>query len=110
MLRSIQLIQSCEEKRKIRVCWVTINKLLDDIVRDQQLNIRWLMPLAVAYQGFAWWLVHAYPRQMLQGRWHLLPIALTLLFSLNYLHGGMRMLRRRQDWIVERNAQERMEH
>jgi hypothetical protein len=33
-----------------------------------------------------------------------------LLFSLNYLHGGMRMLQRRQDWIVERNAQERMEH
>ena len=84
--------------------------LFDDIVRDQRLNIRWLMPLAVAYQGFAWWLVHAYPRQMLQGGWHLLPIALTLLFSLNYLHGGMRMLQRRQDWIVERNAQERMEH
>lgn len=32
-----------------------------------------------------------------------------LLFSLNYLYGSVRLLRRRQDWIVERNAQERPE-
>jgi len=83
--------------------------LLDDIVRDQQANIRWLMPMAVAFQGLSWWLVHAYPQAMLAGRWHLLLIALTLLFSLNYLHGGVRLLRRRQDWIVQRNAQERQE-
>ena len=47
---------------------------------------------------------------MLQEGWHLLPIALTLLFSLHYLHGGVRLLRRREGWIVERNAQERMDH
>ena len=38
-----------------------------------------------------------------------LLIGLTLLFSLNYLHGGVRLLHRRRDWIVERNAQERSE-
>lgn len=83
--------------------------LLDDIVRDQQANIRWLMPMAVAFQGLSWWLVHAWPKAMLQDRWHLLAIALTLLFSLNYLRDGVRLLRRRQEWIVERNAQERSE-
>jgi len=83
--------------------------LLDDIVRDQQVNIRWLMPLAVAFQGLSWWLVHAYPRTMIAAGWHLLLIALTLLFSLNYLYGGVRLLRRRQDWIVERGTQERQE-
>lgn len=83
--------------------------LLADIVNDQLLNIRWMMPLAIAYQGGAWWLIHAYPATMLQDRWHLLAIVLSLLFSVNYLHGGVRLLRRRQDWIVERNAQERRE-
>lgn len=83
--------------------------LLADIVRDQQLNIRWMMPLAVAFQGGAWWLIHARPELMLQGRWHLLAIMLSLLFSANYLYGGVRLLRRRQDWIVERSAQERSE-
>ncbi|MFD0740062.1 hypothetical protein ACFQZQ_12325 [Lysobacter koreensis] len=81
--------------------------LLDDIVRDQRLNIAWMMPLAVAFQGLAWWLVHAYPRQMVQGRWHLLLIGLTLLFSLNYLHDGVRLLRRRQDWLLVRATQQR---
>lgn len=83
--------------------------LYADIVRDQEVNIRWMMPLAVVFQGGAWWLIHARPDLMLQGRWHLLPILLSLLFSANYLHGGVRLLRRRQDWIVERNAQERHE-
>lgn len=83
--------------------------LYDDIVRDQRINIALWMPLAVAFQALSWWLVHAWPQWMLQQRWHLLPIGLTLLFSLHYLHGGVRLLRRRQDWIVERNAQERGE-
>lgn len=83
--------------------------LLDDIIRDQRVNILFMMPMAFAFQALSWWLVHAYPEWVLQQRWHLLPIGLTLLFSLNYLYGGVRLLRRRQDWIVERNAQERSE-
>src|SRR4029450_795395 len=31
---SIQLIESREEKRKIRICWMTINKLLNNVVCD----------------------------------------------------------------------------
>lgn len=81
--------------------------LLSDIVRDQQLNIRWMMPMAVAFQATAWWLLHAWPQTMIQGRWHLLLISVSLLSSLHYLHGGVRLLRRRRDWIVERNARER---
>lgn len=83
--------------------------LYDDIVRDQRINIVLWMPLAVAFQTLSWWLLHAWPESMLQQRWHLLLIGLALLFSLHYLHGGVRLLRRRQDWIVERNAQERGE-
>ncbi|MBS0432621.1 MAG: hypothetical protein JSS21_09500 [Proteobacteria bacterium] len=78
--------------------------LLVDILHDQRLNIAWMMPAAVAFQAFAWWLVHEFPQAMLAQRWHLLLIGLTLLFSIHYLHGGVRLLRRRQEWIVERNA------
>jgi hypothetical protein len=81
--------------------------LLDDVIADQQLNLRWLMPLAIGFQGVSWWLVHAWPAPMLRGHWHLLLIGASLAFTLNYLHGGVRLLRRRQRWIVERAAQER---
>ena len=80
--------------------------LLADILHDQRVNIVFMMPAAVAFQGLAWWLVHAYPRAFIDDGWHLLLIGLTLLFSLNYLVGGVRILRRRQAWIVARHAQE----
>jgi hypothetical protein len=83
--------------------------LLADILADQRLNIRWMIPATVAFQALCWWLVLRYPEAMLERGWHLLAIGLSLAFSLHYLHGGMRMLRRRQDWIVERHAQERAE-
>lgn len=83
--------------------------LLADIVRDQQFNIRVLMPLAVAFQGLSWWLLHAYPQVMLAGHWHLLPIGLSLAFSLHYLYGGVQLLRRRQSWILERATHQRHE-
>lgn len=83
--------------------------LLADIIADQRINIVWMMPAAVAFQSFAWWLVHAFPQVMLAQRWHLLLIALTLLFSLNYLYGGVHLLSRRREWIVEHNAQELIE-
>jgi hypothetical protein len=83
--------------------------LYADIIADQQLNIRWLMPLAVAFQGTSWWLLHAWPQPMLGDHWHLLLIAASLGFSLQYLYGGVQLLHRRQDWILERAAQERGE-
>ena len=83
--------------------------LLADILADQQRNIRLMMPLAVVFQGLSWWLVHALPERMLQERWHLLFIGLSFVFSLNYLYDGVRLLRRRQDWILEHATQERLE-
>ena len=83
--------------------------LLDDILADQRINIRWLMPLAVAFQGLSWWLLHRYPQLFIAGHWHLLLIGASLAFTLNYLHGGVRSLRRRQDWILERATTERGE-
>ena len=80
--------------------------LLDDIMRDQRINIVWMMPSAIAFQALCWWLVHAYPRSFVDGGWHLLPIGMTLAFSVNYLLGGVRLLQRRADWILSRNAQE----
>ena len=83
--------------------------LLADIIHDQRINIRFMMPAAVAYQGLAWWLVSRYPDLFLRQGWHLLLIGATLLFSLNYLRGGVQLLHRRQAWIVARNAQELLE-
>ena len=78
--------------------------LHEDVIVDQRRNIVFLMPMAVAFQGLSWWLVHRWPDPMLLGRWHLLLIGLTIVFSLYYLHGGVRLLRRRRDWILERQA------
>jgi hypothetical protein len=83
--------------------------LYEDIVRDQRANIVFLMPAAVAFQGLSWWLVHRFPDVMLQGRWHLLLIGLTIAFSVYYLLGGVRLLKRRRDWILARQSQERSE-
>ena len=83
--------------------------LLDDIVRDQRINIGFMMPAAVVFQGFAWWLVHTYPKAFIDGGWHLLLAGMTLLFSVNYLLGGVRLLQRRHRWIVSRHAQELLE-
>lgn len=82
----------------------TEHALLMDIFHDQRVNIVFMMPAAVAFQALAWWLVHAFPRIMLAQRGHLLLIGLTMLFSVNYLYGGVRVLHRRRDWIVDRNA------
>ena len=65
------------------------------------------MPLAVAFQGPGLVAGACHPRPLLHDRWHLLLIGLTLLFSVNYLHGGVRRLRRRQDWIAAHAMQER---
>ena len=83
--------------------------LLEDIVRDQRVNIGFMMPAAVSFQGIAWWLVHAYPTAFLENGWHLLLAGMTLLFSINYLLGGVRLLQRRHRWIVSRHAQELLE-
>ena len=68
-----------------------------------------MMPAAVAFQGLSWWLVHAYPEVFIAGGWHLALAGLTLLFSVNYLLGGVRLLQRRHRWIVSRHAQELLE-
>ena len=80
--------------------------LLEDIVRDQRINIVFMMPAAIVFQTLAWWLVTTHPQAMLAGHWHLALIGLTLLFSLNYLHGGVVLLRRRQATILAHAAQE----
>jgi hypothetical protein len=79
--------------------------LHEDILRDQRLNLRWTMPAAVAFQALSWWLVLRFPQPMLERGGHLLLIALTLAFSLHYLHGGVRLLRRRREWLLARAAQ-----
>ena len=78
--------------------------LREDIVRDQRINIRFMMPAAVAFQALSWWLVQRFPLAMLERGGHLVLIALTLAFSIHYLLGGVRLLRRRQHWLLLRAA------
>lgn len=80
-----------------------------DVVRDQRWNIRALMPAAIGFQWLSWWLIREYPAVMLGHGGHLVLIGLSFVFSLFYLAGGVRLLHRRQDWILERAAQERQE-
>lgn len=83
--------------------------LYDDDVRDQRQNIRVIMPMAVLFHAAAWVAIAARPDLMLGHRWHLLPAVLSVLIGLHYLYGGVVLLRRRQDWILERHTQERSE-
>lgn len=76
--------------------------LHEDIVRDQRRNIFLMMPAAVAFQALAWWLVSRYPQAMLDRGGHLALIGLTLAFSVHYLVGGVRLLHRRQPWLLAR--------
>ena len=83
--------------------------LLADSIRDRVLNICWLMPAAIALRGGMWWLTSTKPQRMLVQDWQLAAIALSLIFSINYLCDGARLLRLRPHWIVERNTQKRAE-
>jgi hypothetical protein len=78
--------------------------LREDIVRDQRINIRFMMPAAVAFQALSWWLVRSHPQAMIERGGHLVLIGLTLAFSIHYLLGGVRLLRRRQHWLLLRAA------
>jgi len=79
--------------------------LHEDIVRDQRLNIRATMPAAVVFQALSWWLVQHWPQAMLERGWHLVLIGLSLAFSVHYLLDGVRLLRRRQHWLLLRAAE-----
>ena len=83
--------------------------LYADVIRDQLANIRVIMPLAVLFHGAVWALIVLHPQAMLAQRWHVLPALLSVAAGLHYLHGSVRLLRTRQDWILERAAQERRE-
>ena len=83
--------------------------LYADLIRDQLSNIRVLMPFAVVFHAAAWALIVAQPQWMLEQKWHVLPAVLSVFAGLHYLYGSVRLLRHRQDWILERAAQERSE-
>ncbi len=80
--------------------------LLGDIVRDQRINIYFMMPTSIAFQTLCWWLVHRYPHTFLDRGWHLLLIGITFALSVNYLLDGIRLFNRRHPWILARYAQE----
>jgi hypothetical protein len=76
--------------------------LHEALVPAQKLNNRFKMPAAVVFQALSWWLVQRFPQAMLERGGHLVLIVLTLAFSLHYLHGGIRLLRRRERWLLFR--------
>ena len=88
---------------------VSERKLYDDIVADQLLNVRFLMPAGVVYNLAAWWLVHQWPDLFLEQQWHVALSLLSVVVGLIYLWDGMIILKRRQNWIVARYVQERRE-
>lgn len=79
--------------------------LHEDIVRDQRLNIRATMPAAVVFQALSWWLLQRWPQAMLERGGHLVLVGLSLAFSVHYLLDGVRLLRRRQHWLLLRAAE-----
>lgn len=84
-------------------------KLYDDIVGDQLLNVRFLMPAGVAFNLLAWWLIQQRPDLFIERQWHVGLSLMSVLVGVIYLWDGMIILKRRQHWIVARYIQERRE-
>ena len=84
-------------------------KLYADIIADQLLNVRFLMPAGVGYNLLAWWLIQQRPDLFIEQRWHVGLSLVSVLVGVIYLWDGMIILKRRQGWIVARYIQERRE-
>lgn len=84
-------------------------KLYGDIIADQLLNVRFLMPAGVLYNLLAWWLIQQRPDLFIEQRWHVGLSLVSVLVGVIYLWEGMAILKRRQNWIVARYIQERRE-
>lgn len=85
------------------------HKLYTDIVADQLLNVRFLMPAGVFYNLLAWWLVQQRPDLFIEQRWHVGLSLVSVVVGVVYLWDGIIILKRRQHWIVARYIQERRE-
>lgn len=84
-------------------------KLYADIVNDQLINIRLWMPAGVGFHLFAWWLIQTWPDLFIEQKWHVGLAFQSVFIGVWYLYEGIRILRRRQGWIVARYIQERRE-
>ncbi len=84
-------------------------KLLQDIIGDQRINVRLWMPASIAFHLVSWWLIHTYPDQFVEQRWHVGLALMAVAIGAYYLWEGVHILRRRQHWIVARYVEERRE-
>ena len=76
--------------------------LLEDVLKDQLLNVRYYMPAAILLSIFAFITVKYCPVFFIAGHWHLAFVVGQVVLGLLYLWEGYGILRRRNDRILER--------
>ncbi len=76
--------------------------LLEDVLKDQLLNVRYYMPGAILLSAFAFITVKYCPVFFITGHWHLAFAVGQVVLGLLYLWEGYGILRRRNDRILQR--------
>ncbi|MBI3943425.1 MAG: hypothetical protein HY326_10470 [Chloroflexi bacterium] len=81
-------------------------KLYQDILEDQRLNVRILMPGSILFHFFAWAVINRWPDIFIDGHWHVALGIYQVLVGLYYLRQIMPILNRRQGWVFQRLVQQ----
>ncbi|MSP13618.1 MAG: hypothetical protein EXR62_11765 [Chloroflexi bacterium] len=81
-------------------------KLYKDILEDQELNVRFLMPASIIFHFLAWVVINRWPDIFIDGHWHVAIGIYQILVGIFYLRQVMPILERRQGWVFQRLVQQ----
>ena len=94
MIRSTE-DQESEENGKI---------LLQDVLDDQLLNVRFYLPIGFVASAASWWAITQWPDFFIVQGWHMALVGLQFIAGGLYLLQGYQILRRRNERILTRNV------
>ena len=79
-------------------------KLHNDMIADQEKNMKFYMPAGVVFNAVAWWLVVTFPALFIENHWHVALALYSVVVGAWYLRESGQILHRRQGWILTRYA------
>ncbi|MFN8499222.1 MAG: hypothetical protein U0641_15340 [Anaerolineae bacterium] len=86
----------------------TQKKLHNDMIADQERNLKFFMPAGVVFHAVAWWLVVTFPTIFIDHYWHVALALWSVGVGIWYLGQGAGILHRRQNWILARYTSQRL--
>ncbi len=86
----------------------TERKLHNDMIADQEQNLKFYMPAGVAFNALAWWLIVTFPNLFIEEHWHIVLAVWSIVVGIWYVREGGIILHRRQGWILYRYTRQRL--